>query len=61
MSVNITGQVKTWMMDHNTKVSIALGLGQIVSLLLYHQPTFYLVEISLMEMIVEHIEAFVLN
>jgi hypothetical protein len=43
LSVSIKGSVKTTFMDTNTKVNIALSLGQIVSILLYHQPTFYLV------------------
>lgn len=51
MSVSIAGYVNTSVIDRNTKVNISLGLGQIVSLLLYHQPTFYMVENSLMEMI----------
>jgi hypothetical protein len=33
--------------DRHTKVEIALGLGQIVNILLYHQPTFYITENSL--------------
>lgn len=33
--------------SQNDKISLALSLCQIVNILLYHQPTFYLVENSL--------------
>lgn len=43
------------------KVDIVRKLGEIVGLLLYHQPTFYSVEVSLIVMLVEHMETFITN
>jgi len=49
MTAKVAGQIQTRMMDKGHKVSIALGLGNITELLLYHQPTFFLVEQNLIE------------
>lgn len=59
LTSSINGTLHKTLITRNNKVTIAVGLGELVSILLYHQPTFYIVEINLLEMVVEHVGAFV--
>lgn len=52
MVASINGSLHTTRVDTHSKVEIAISLGQAVSLLLYHQPTFYFLEPSLIEQLI---------
>lgn len=43
------------------KIETAIGFGQIVNILLYHQPTIYTLDSNLIENLIELIHTFILN
>ena len=59
MSACIGGSIKVTSMDRCSKVSIGILLAEIVSILFYHQPTFYLVEMELIDWLVDKVGVFV--